>query len=73
MVHHEDDPYRDDGYCRRPIIFPVVAPAGTVALICVSEFTVNVVAAVPLKLTRVAPVNPVSVKVAVEPTGPLTD
>jgi hypothetical protein len=35
---------------------PVVAPAGTVVLISVSEATVNV-AAVPLKLTFVAPVR----------------
>src|SRR5205807_2199795 len=54
------------------VIFPVVAPVGTVALICVSEFTVNVVAAVPLKLTPVAPVKPVPVRVTLVPAGPLT-
>jgi hypothetical protein len=32
-------------------IGPVVAPAGTVAVICVSELTVNVVAAVPPNVT----------------------
>src|SRR5207302_3194181 len=53
------------------VIFPLVAPVGTVALICVSEFTVNVVAAVPLKLTPVAPVNPVPVSVTLVATGPL--
>src|SRR5438270_13534363 len=45
------------------VIFPLVAPVGTVALICVSEFTVNVVAAVPSKLTPVDPVNPVPVRI----------
>src|SRR5205085_3758339 len=54
------------------VIFPLVAPVGTVALICVSEFTVNVVAAVPLKLTPVAPVKPVPVRVTLVPAGPLT-
>ncbi len=53
------------------LIFPVVAPAGTVALICVSEVTVNVVAAFPLKLTPVAPVKPVPVSATLVPTGPL--
>lgn len=37
-------------------IMPVVAPAGTVAVICVSELTVKF-AAVPLKVTAVAPVK----------------
>src|SRR5207237_10187667 len=54
------------------VILPVVAPVGTVALICVSEFTVNVVAAVLLKLTPVAPVKPVPVSVTLVPVGPLT-
>jgi hypothetical protein len=53
------------------LIFPVVAPAGTVALICVSELTVNVVALVPLKLTPLAPVKPVPVSVTLVPIGPL--
>ena len=53
------------------LIFPVVAPVGTVALICVSELTVNVVAAVPLKLTPLAPVKPVPVSVTLVPIGPL--
>jgi len=53
------------------LIFPVVAPVGTVALICVSEVTVNVVAPVPLKLTPLAPVKPVPVSVTLVPTGPL--
>ena len=38
------------------VIFPVVAPAGTVAVISVDETTVNA-AAVPLKLTEVDPVR----------------
>jgi hypothetical protein len=38
-------------------IVPVVAPAGTVALMSVAETTVNV-AGVPLKLTLVVPVRP---------------
>jgi hypothetical protein len=36
-------------------IFPVVAPVGTVAVICVPELTVNVVAFVALNFTTVAP------------------
>jgi hypothetical protein len=51
-------------------IFPVVAPTGTVAVIFVEEFTVNV-ADVPLNLTAVAPVKLVPVIVTVAPTGPL--
>ena len=43
-------------------IAPVVAPVGTVAVICVSEFTVNV-AAIPAKVTAVAPVKPLPVMV----------
>jgi hypothetical protein len=38
-------------------IVPLVAPAGTVAVIWVAEFTVKVVAFVPWKLTIVAPVR----------------
>jgi hypothetical protein len=52
------------------LIGPLVAPAGTVAVICVSEFTVNV-PAVPLNMTAVAPVNPLPLIVTVVPTGPL--
>src|SRR2546427_5312614 len=51
-------------------IAPVVAVAGTVAVICVSEFTVKL-AAVPAKLTPVVPVKPVPVMVTtVVPAGP---
>jgi len=53
-------------------IFPVVAVAGTVALICVSESILKVGSAAPLKSTAVAPVNPVPVMVTFVPTGPLT-
>src|ERR1700722_723257 len=38
------------------LTFPVVAPVGTVAVISLADTTLNV-AAVPLKLTAVAPVN----------------
>lgn len=50
---------------------PVVAPAGTVAVICVGPVTVNVMAAVPLNLTEVAPVRFVPVMVTLVPTAPL--
>jgi hypothetical protein len=52
------------------LIGPVVAPAGTVAVICVSEFTVYV-PAVPLNMTAVASVNPLPLIVTDVPTGPL--
>ena len=52
-------------------IGPVVAPAGTVDVIWVSEFTVNVVAAVPQNVTADAPVKPVPVITTDVPTGPL--
>lgn len=52
------------------VIRPVVAPAGTVAVIWVSELTVKV-ADVPLNLTAVIPEKFVPVIVTVEPTGPL--
>jgi hypothetical protein len=53
------------------LIFPVVAPEGTVAVICVSVLTVNVVAAVLLNVTAVAPVKLVPVITTEVPTGPL--
>ena len=46
-----------------------MAPAGTTAVICVALFTVNV-AATPLKVTALAPVKPVPVKVTLAPTRP---
>jgi hypothetical protein len=52
------------------VIGPLVAPLGTVALICVSELTAYV-ADVPLKLTEVAPVRPVPVIVTESPVAPL--
>ena len=51
------------------LIGPVVAPAGTVAVILVALTTLNV-AATPLKVTLVAPVKFVPVIVTVVPTGP---
>jgi hypothetical protein len=48
----------------------VDAPDGTVAVICVSVFTVNVAAA-PLNVTPVAPVKPDPVNVTVVPAEPL--
>jgi hypothetical protein len=52
------------------LILPVVAPFGTVAVICVSEFTVKLAEVVP-NFTEVAPVNPVPLIVTRLPTGPL--
>ena len=51
-------------------IGPLVAPAGTVAVSCVSEPTANDEAAAPLNATEVAPVNPVPVTVTEVPAGP---
>ena len=51
-------------------IGPTVAPLGTVAVIWVSETTVNV-ADVPLKATSVAPVYWAPLMVTLVPTGPL--
>jgi hypothetical protein len=52
------------------LIFPVVAPGGTVALICVSEIVVKA-ASVPLKRTLAVPVKFVPLTVTAVPTGPL--
>src|SRR6266566_7952875 len=52
------------------VIGPVVAPLGTVAVICVSEFTVKD-AFVPLKATTEAEVNAVPVRTTLVPTVPL--
>ena len=52
------------------LIVPSVAPAGTVAVIWVEESTVKP-AAVPLKLTAVAPPKSLPLIVTVVPTGPL--
>jgi len=51
-------------------IGPLVAPLGTVAVIWVSETTINV-ADVPLKATPVAPVYWAPLMVTLVPTGPL--
>ena len=52
------------------LIFPVVAPTGTVVLICVLDTTVKP-AEVPLNFTLVVPVKLVRVTVTAVPTGPL--
>ncbi len=49
------------------VILPLRAAAGTVAVICVSEFTVKS-AAMPLNVTAVAPVRCSPVTVTVSPT-----
>jgi hypothetical protein len=49
---------------------PGVAPGGTVAVICVDETTANAAAAMPLKVTAVAPEKFVPVMVTDVPTGP---
>ena len=52
-------------------IFPVTAPAGTVAVTLVAEFTVKLVAFTPPNFTAVVPRSPVPVIVTCVPTGPL--
>jgi hypothetical protein len=52
-------------------IFPVFAPVGTSAVTCVSEFTVNVVAFTPPKVTLEACARVTPVMVTGVPTGPL--
>jgi len=52
-------------------IFPVVAPLGTVARICVLDTAVNALAGVPLNATEVAPVKVFPVIVTSTPTPPL--
>ena len=52
-------------------IFPVPAPTGTVAVIFVSEFTVNTAVFPTLNVTLVAPVKLTPVIVTVLPTTPL--
>ena len=51
-------------------ICPVLAPAGTVAVICSSEMTVSPVRSVPFRVTAVAHVKPVPPIVTSVPTGP---
>lgn len=50
---------------------PVVAPSGTVAVIEMAEFTVNVAAAIPLKRTAITPRRFVPLMVTRVPAGPL--
>ena len=52
-------------------IGPVVAPAGTAAVICVADTTVKAGWFVPLKVTAVAPMKFVPSMVTDMPTGPL--
>jgi hypothetical protein len=52
-------------------ILPVTAPVGTVAVTCVSEFTVKVVAATPPKVTFEVWVRLTPVMATTAPTGPL--
>src|SRR5262245_47620615 len=54
------------------VIGPVVAPTGTVAVIKISESTLKLRAAVPLKLTCITAVKPLPVSVTTVPAGPLS-
>src|SRR5947209_2901760 len=51
------------------VMWPVVAPFGTVAVICAYEFTLNF-ARLPLNSTVAAPVNAVPEMVTTVPAGP---
>src|SRR3989304_5162880 len=53
------------------VIFPVVAPDGTVARSCASESTIKLAAVLLLNAMLVAPVKPVPVRATSAPTGPL--
>ena len=52
-------------------IVPVVAPAGTCAVMSVGELTTKLGSGVPLNVTEVAPVKNVPMMSTVVPTGPL--
>src|SRR5439155_364172 len=52
------------------LIWPLVAPLGTVAAIEVEEVTVKLTALVPLNVTAVVPVKAVPLIVTVVPTAP---
>ena len=54
------------------VIGPLLAAAGTVAVIRLAESTVYAVAAAPLKVTAVAPVRSLPVIVTLVPTRPLS-
>jgi hypothetical protein len=49
---------------------PVLAPVGTMPMICVAESTLKLVAAVPLNLTEVVPLKSLPVTVTLVLTGP---
>ena len=53
------------------VMGPVVAEAGALAVICVPEFTVKLLALTPLNLTDVTPVKPTPVNTTEVPDGPL--
>ena len=53
------------------VIFPVIAPAGTIAVTWVAEFTVKAVVFTPPKATVVVWVSPEPVMTTWDPTGPL--
>jgi hypothetical protein len=53
------------------VIGPVVAPVGTVAVICVAELVTGATAAIPLNFTDVTVTKPVPVMTTLVPTGPL--
>jgi hypothetical protein len=52
------------------VILLVTAPVGTVAVICLSEFTTKLAALLP-KVTFEAWINPVPLITTFEPTGPV--
>ena len=52
------------------LIWPLVAPLGTVAAIEVAEFTVKLTAFAPLNVTAVVPMKAVPLIVTMVPTGP---
>ena len=57
--------------CVVTAIDPVLAPAGTTALMLLSELNVKLAAETPAKVTEVTPVKPVPVIVTLVPTVPL--
>ena len=52
------------------VTLPLVAPEGTLTVICVAEFTTKPGAAVPLKLTAVVLLRLAPVSTTLVPTGP---
>ena len=54
---------------RTTVIGPVIAPLGTVVVICVSLLMVNDAVTLLLNRTAVTPVNPTPVRMTVPPTG----